>query len=548
MSLQQLNAEATEKIYRPLQNEDIRLVTIYPAKFHDEPIHISLEHVQVSAGTSYEALSYVWGSTSYPQAIWLDGTRFHITQSLYQALRYLRPQETKRVLWIDALAINQSNENEKNVQVQNMHMIYRSARQTIVWLGAGHDEESISRAFPSVSGPLLKDLPYWRRLWIVQEVVLSKKVVFQYGSTELDSHKIRQSWRLMLGLSFLNGPLEILTLRDKPQRRRFVDFRGWAQHLCPQLSCQDPRDKVFGFLHLLPPEISYQIEIDYGKSVAEVYTDATWRFINHDRVLQCIDLGDAWKVSPLASVPGLPTWVPNYNMPIVEELKYEPMWEVAYVTPSHYHALLLDDTTTLWLKGICIGSCVIAQNSKDKMSSRSVSSPETLRLFWDSVRLFGEENVASDAFIFAFGGPGTSEEQHLQKLRSLISSLPKREEDASLIQLDLELRTLLGVQQFHWIHSNYELLQFTSPLDLRPQDPESSLPANSGFGIGFWNVQAQDELWMIAGCKNPIILRRIGNRHKFIGNSYIPELAINWIHLETLKALEQLPLEDIYLQ
>jgi hypothetical protein len=39
------------------------------------------------------------------------------------------------MLWIDALAINQSSIDERNKQVRIMPKIYSAARQTVIWLG-----------------------------------------------------------------------------------------------------------------------------------------------------------------------------------------------------------------------------------------------------------------------------------------------------------------------------------------------------------------------------------------------------------------------------
>lgn len=559
MSLKELNAEATEKIYKPLEDNCIRLVTIHGAKSRDEPIHASLQIVQISTNLTYEALSYVWGSSTNSQSISVDGVRFYVTPNLHLALTYLRREETNRVLWIDAIAINQANEHEKNSQVQKMHEVYRSARLTIAWLGpvysvqltCGHIADAnpnLSTSIREISGPLLERLPYWKRVWVVQEAVLSQRVIFQYGATGLSGHEIRESWQPWFETSSLQGPLEVLWFRDRPLRRRVLTFRAWAQALCPRLQCQDPRDKVFGFYYLFPEELIDRISIDYGRSVAEVYTEVTWHFINHDQALQCINLGDGWKLPSRPSTPGLPSWVPDYDMPSNGELTYEPMWQEDYAMPDQFHAHLFDDNTTLWLKGIRVGSCTTVQNLKGEVTSTSEPKPGTLRLFWSCSRLFGQENVASNAFIFAFGGPGTSEDSHLRQLRALIFSLPTKEEDTDHAQYELDFRALLGVQQIRWLHSQYTLMQFTSPLALRSRHPELLLPSDSGFGIALRIIQPRDEIWMIAGCKNPVILRRVGDKHEFISNSFIPEFANNWIHPETANMLEQMPLEDVYLQ
>lgn len=57
----------------------------------------------------YEALSYVWGKEKSTDKIRVDGYPFTVTENLYQALSNLRRSGEDRVLWVDAICINQSN-------------------------------------------------------------------------------------------------------------------------------------------------------------------------------------------------------------------------------------------------------------------------------------------------------------------------------------------------------------------------------------------------------------------------------------------------------
>ena len=54
---------------------------------------------------SYEALSYVWGSTELVECIILDRKRHWITDNLYAALQNLRLHDRDRYLWVDAICI-----------------------------------------------------------------------------------------------------------------------------------------------------------------------------------------------------------------------------------------------------------------------------------------------------------------------------------------------------------------------------------------------------------------------------------------------------------
>lgn len=59
--------------------------------------------------------------------------------NLRQALLHLRLPNLYRRLWIDAICINQGDNEEKANQIGFMRDIYKSATRTVVWLGAGDE-------------------------------------------------------------------------------------------------------------------------------------------------------------------------------------------------------------------------------------------------------------------------------------------------------------------------------------------------------------------------------------------------------------------------
>ena len=78
------------------------------------------------------------------QTEFADDRLLQVTQNLYVALRHIRPDllsnvEDGALLWIDAICINQTDEDEKSWQVQQMLYIYRNALNPLVWLGPGTD-------------------------------------------------------------------------------------------------------------------------------------------------------------------------------------------------------------------------------------------------------------------------------------------------------------------------------------------------------------------------------------------------------------------------
>jgi hypothetical protein len=71
-----------------------------------------------------------------PEPIECNGRVLEVQQNLATALRWLRFTDRPRLLWIDAICINQKDEKEKSIQIQNMFTIfYRAEKGTIAWLG-----------------------------------------------------------------------------------------------------------------------------------------------------------------------------------------------------------------------------------------------------------------------------------------------------------------------------------------------------------------------------------------------------------------------------
>ena len=82
-----------------------------------------------------KALSYEWGNPKEKAPVFLDGTEFNITLNLEKALRHLRFADVPRVLWVDAICINQSSIQERGEQVALMGQIYTSSSTDLLWVG-----------------------------------------------------------------------------------------------------------------------------------------------------------------------------------------------------------------------------------------------------------------------------------------------------------------------------------------------------------------------------------------------------------------------------
>jgi hypothetical protein len=213
--------------YCPLETRNhIRLLHLDHGE-DDDPIHCTIQHVDLSDLPIYEALSYVWGSADLTNSLQIGSNdRLPITSSVYNALRSLRSSNNEsraRILWADAVCINQNDMKEREQQVQLMGSIYRSASQVITYIGEELEHTlagaqlaveltnyARSEDFDEDFGPggpyysdhafcTLNDLPpvhdpawaalrellrrpWSSRAWIVQESILNEEMIMVCGS------------------------------------------------------------------------------------------------------------------------------------------------------------------------------------------------------------------------------------------------------------------------------------------------------------------------------------------------------------------------------
>lgn len=67
--------------------------------------------------------------------ILIDGSAFLARPNLGLCLDHIRQHLKTEYLWIDAICINQTDDQEKNIQVREMGTTYHQAEMVIAWLG-----------------------------------------------------------------------------------------------------------------------------------------------------------------------------------------------------------------------------------------------------------------------------------------------------------------------------------------------------------------------------------------------------------------------------
>ncbi|KAH7081970.1 heterokaryon incompatibility protein-domain-containing protein [Paraphoma chrysanthemicola] len=258
----------------------------------------------------YVALSYAWGDLQAPkECIMLNGQTLEVTTTLYEFLCFFRSsnvhQTTRLWIWIvsacvigygekrelikvqDQICINQLDNGERSHTVSFIADIYREATFVVAWLGydiwSTRDAQRLgpmSRDNVLLLHPIL-DNPYFTRLWIVQELLLSREVHFVCGHIWLpllDIHKCREyrpgidpavtmpSVNLLLEKS-----RQCLHLEWNPNHPYHVGLVG-AVMTYRGNACQDPRDKVYALMSFV--KVEDRVPIDYSKTVEQVFRDA----------------------------------------------------------------------------------------------------------------------------------------------------------------------------------------------------------------------------------------------------------------------------------
>ncbi|PMD31063.1 HET-domain-containing protein, partial [Hyaloscypha variabilis F] len=264
-------------------------------------------------GDHYIALSYVWGDQTDTRSISIDGRRLEITASLDSALRYIRDHRRVLHIWADGVCINQKDTHDRNRQVRLMGDIYLTAQHTIIFLGSSSprcnpimqlmasvtqpyvgSEEDSDRAFrnlltgyEAIVEEEILSRPWFTRVWILQELVLSQNPWIQCG-------KIRARWHLFCK-SILSSESPLWKPDSRAVLQHMRDTRtefaktslsapgesqkepGEALFIILQqrrgCSLTDPRDLIYAHLGMADAETRKLVPIDYDKSVAEVYED-----------------------------------------------------------------------------------------------------------------------------------------------------------------------------------------------------------------------------------------------------------------------------------
>ncbi|CZR51400.1 uncharacterized protein PAC_01275 [Phialocephala subalpina] len=399
--------------YQPLSPErnEIRLLKLIPAPPRGEVV-IEVFHADATSNPEYEALSYVWGAPDLTHEVCIRTSRndilslnqrleklsfretrsklrvLPITRNLAKALSYLTLPDRPRILWIDAICINQTDEVEKSREVAKMGEIYGQASRVVVWLGEGQEDSSLAITTLKAIGESIEysddgsweikpgseayyleselsnprtargkvliwmairnffQAPWFTRLWVFQEVGRASDTIFMVGAEQVRRHILlgafewviyssKRSASLSRGIPILDEKIiEIARpVFDHSRRRKtlghtpFRDLVNWTK----RMRCYDPRDRIYALLSLLHQDEATKIVPNYSSTTEQVYTNAILNNIESNKDLRILEICDFAKTN---SKLVLPSWVPDLSVPN----PLEPMtpWCPAGISAAEY--------------------------------------------------------------------------------------------------------------------------------------------------------------------------------------------------------------------
>ena len=413
---------------------EIRLMTILPGAFGSE-VRITIQNHVITEShiPVYEALSYAWGSNERSLKIRIeetDGDRtLDVTSILAEALQHLRYENKPRVLWIDAICVDQQNIPERGHQVSRMADIYRSASPVLIWLGPEFASSDVAMRELSALGstvrinwgiteliplsgesypvwqatplPLSKhdsvlrsienllDRLWFKRLWIWQEVRLAK-----IGTQMLCGDKI-MPWE-----TFRNA---MWCFRSKYDGwgNNLLDLTNQISDLCnydgPQSyifdiledtkSCKysDPRDRIYAILNLTYPHEIRGLDADYSQSTEEVFRTLV---VNYTSTSGALELLSQCEMKELKAVK-IASWVPDWTVPSeCERLQSVACW-------GSKAEASFDDVGILRVTALCVGIV----DSVHDVGDQELSS--VARRLWRALGQEEDMGVADDSNIDA---------------------------------------------------------------------------------------------------------------------------------------------------
>jgi len=320
-----------------LDSTEIRLLVFEPQAL-EGPLYCSmiLWDIEISnlEGEAlqglYHTLSYRWNESGESTTLVVDGHNVEISFDLDLALRSilksqsLNASQDRLILWVDAVCINQKDDRERTQQVAVMSHIYSCCRICLIWLGPMTDDsgcaldlmESVFEACKASqdhddpdSSSLWRTLrmieiqerqhfaieaffsrPFWERLWIVQEILLSREKLVFCGERSFDWKWLGTFTHLYLTACSSEGLAITMQTRGQKardlvqldkmydRRKRFRLIEGLF--ISQNRKSSDMRDAVFAILGVVHAN---GLRPRYHRFATDAMIEAAMRIMDQDR-------------------------------------------------------------------------------------------------------------------------------------------------------------------------------------------------------------------------------------------------------------------------
>ncbi|KAI8635649.1 heterokaryon incompatibility protein-domain-containing protein [Xylariaceae sp. FL1651] len=364
-------------IYQKLNPNEIRLIRVSRGSDDTVPLLIAWKVVDLySKETPYTTISYTWGSKEDEVTLVLEKGELSIPRNGYGALELLcdhAPARQTEWCWIDCLCINQGDDEEKREQIKIMKDIFKLSSHCIVWLGPRVTTGNLeSRNGPSPidtdrgmnllhklarQRPILVDarnqgngkrgtpgelesdnrwkdlefllrLPWWRRVWTLQEFILPKIVTLWCGLKHISRERLCTATHAI----WICKPDHLL---DHKSWQPLWDRRRVLQHFTQKPSgtisslialmaynCSnevtDPVDRIWGVLGIVTDDKDLKLvrKLDYCVGTRSTFTSLVKGWIQAHQCLDIICYASVFTGGAKTyEERKLPSWVPDWSVP-----------------------------------------------------------------------------------------------------------------------------------------------------------------------------------------------------------------------------------------
>ncbi|KAK3360913.1 hypothetical protein B0T24DRAFT_585965 [Lasiosphaeria ovina] len=385
----------------------------------------------------------------------------------------------------------------------------RSATDSPTWVGA-------LKVIDHLMG-----LPWWTRLWVLQEAILQRgKVTAIYGEIVAPMSLIEASgailprhhenglccksfWhslpsdqqitleRFSKTTSSIEAVREILSIIKQNQIERLLFLLEKTR----DRRATDPRDKIYGLLGLIEdsPDPVVDIAPDYERDVTHLYAGVAMRFIRHQQSLHVL-LNHEIKPEAAGSHT-LPSWVPHwgatYGSPTPNLIKYRLSQYNAWPSGAGRMPELSADSRALSVTGKYVDRITDVTRAVDKAATADLG------------KTLSELDVC-------FG----VDEGHLVQYQPDGSGSGSGE--GGMLPYDAVWRTLLGDQVSEHIARKAEQEFWYA------SDGKVFFKTARGYiGSGPPGTRAGDAVYLIFGSLVPVVLRPAASSHRLVGYAYV---------------------------